>query len=118
MSSLLEKIAEKEQAKNAEYEIQFWRPEPGEIIEGRVTEMGETITENGDAEYFQIEAKGRKFLVFVNAVLHRLLEEEDVQTGDRIAVKFLGLVQSKKSDRKYKDYILVKDNASVSEAEA
>jgi len=110
--SLAEKIKEKEAEKNKGYDVLFWRPEEGEILEGVVTEMGETITENGDAEYLQLSTDdGKKFMVFINSVLHRLIEQEDVKTGDRIAVKFLGLVQSKKTKRKFKDYILVKDDS-------
>ena len=109
--SLVEKIKEKEAEKNKGYNVLFWRPEPGEIIEGEVIEMGETITENGDAEYVQICADdGKKFMVFINSVLQKLILSEDVKVGDRIAIKFLGLVKSKKSKHKFKDYILVKDD--------
>lgn len=114
--SLLEKIKEKEAEKNKGYDVLFWRPEEGEILEGVVTEMGETITEFGDAEYLQLLTdNGKKFMVFLNSALHRLIEAEDVKTGDRIAIKYLGLVQSKKTKRKFKDYILVKDDGREGE---
>ena len=110
MSSLVDKIKEKEQERNKEYETQFWKPAEGEILEGVVTEMGDTITEHGDAEYLDIETDGgKKFTVFINSVLRKLIAGEDVKVDDRIAIKYLGLVQSKKSNRKFKDYILVKE---------
>lgn len=111
--SLINKIKEKEEEKNKGYDVLFWKPMEGEIIEGEVIEMGETITENGDAEYIQILTEdGKKFMVFVNSVLRKLIVAEDVKIGDRIAIKYLGLVKSKKSKHKFKDYILVKDDPS------
>jgi hypothetical protein len=50
-------------------------------------------------------------MVFLNSILKKLVEAEDVKVDDRIAIKFLGLTQSKKSKRKFKDYILVKDDS-------
>ncbi|MFZ6007212.1 MAG: hypothetical protein ACOYU2_06105 [Nitrospirota bacterium] len=111
--SLIDKIKEKEQERNKEYSVLFWKPEPDEIIEGIVEEMGETITPNGDAEFIQIQTdEGKKIMVFINSILQKLIVQEDVKTGDRIAIKYLGLVQSKKTNRKYKDYILVKDDSA------
>ncbi|MEW6741020.1 MAG: hypothetical protein AB1325_14105 [Nitrospirota bacterium] len=112
MSSLIDKLKEKEQGRNKEYSVLFWKPEPDEIVEGIVEEMGETITPNGDAEYVQIMTdEGKKFMVFVNSILQKLIVQEDVKVGDRIAIKFLGLVQAKKTNRKFKDYVLVKDDS-------
>lgn len=114
--NLIDKLNEKEKAKTEEYSILYWKPEPGGIIEGVVEEVGETITENGDAEYVQIATDdGKKFMVFQNSVLKKLIEAEDVTIGDRIAIKFIGLTQSKKSKRKYKDYILVKEDSEESD---
>lgn len=113
MSSLIDKLNEKEKARTEGYSVLYWKPQEGEAIEGIVEEMGTTITENGDAEYVQIQTdEGKKYMIFVNSVLHKLLEVEDVKTGDRIAVKYLGLVQSKKTKRKYKDYVLAKADDS------
>jgi hypothetical protein len=112
MSSLIDKIKEKETEKNSGYEVQYWKPTEGETIEGIVTDMGNTITEYGDAEYLQIETDGgTKVMIFLNSILQRQVESEDVKVGDRIAIKYLGLVQSKKTKRKYKDYVLVKDES-------
>jgi hypothetical protein len=110
--SLADKIKEKEQERNKEYDILFWKPVEGDVLMGTVEEMGSTITEHGDSEYIQIQTdEQKKFMVFLNSVLQKLVEQEDVKTGDRIAIKFLGLVQSRKfKTKKYKDYILVKDD--------
>ncbi len=117
--SLMDKLKEKEEEKNAGYDVLFWKPEPGEVIEGAVTEMGETITEYGDAEYLQVETEdGKKFMVFLNSVLRKQTVAEDVKVGDRVAIKYLGQVQSKKKNRKFNDYVLVKDEPSESEEAA
>lgn len=109
--SLMDKLKEKEQERNKEYSILFWKPQEGEIIEGTIEEIGETITEYGDSEYVQIPTDDqKKYMVFINSVLKKLVEAEDVKVGDRVAIKYLGLSQSKKTKRKYKDYILVKDD--------
>jgi len=111
----MEKLKEKEEQRNKEYETQFWKPTEGEILEGKVVEMGDTITEYGDAEYLDIEtADGKKYTVFLNSVLRKLVVEEDVKVDDHIAIKYLGLMQSKKKNRKFKDYVLVKDDSEKS----
>ncbi len=112
--NLMDKLKEKENERQKGYDILFWRPNENEVIEGTVVEMGETITENGDAEYLQMETGNGetgtgKFMIFINSVLRQMIVAEDVKVGDHIAIKFLGLVQSKKTKRKYKDYVLVKD---------
>lgn len=106
MSELMEKLREKEQKMT--YSTTYWRPSEGDVIEGVVTDRGETITENGDAEYIQIDTEKGRFMVFLNSVLRHQLEAEGVQKGDTIAIKFLGLVQSKRSRRKYKKYLVAK----------
>lgn len=109
--SLKDKLAEKEKERDQGYEVAFWKPQEGEILEGVVTEFGETITEFGDAEYAQVETEGKKYMVFLNFGLKKQVDAEGVKEGDRVAIKFLGLVQSKKSKRKFKDYLLVKEDA-------
>jgi hypothetical protein len=111
---LAEKLKEKKKAAEKEYDVLFWKPEPGEIIEGVVEEIGTTITGFGDSDYIQIQTEDdRKFMVFCNGVLKRLLDEEDVKVDDYIAIEFKGYVQSKKSkNRKFKDYVLVKADDS------
>ncbi len=116
MGNLIDKIKEKEQERQKEFSVLFWKPEPGQIVEGVVEEIGNTITEHGDAEYVQIATdEGKKFMVFLNSVLHKLMEAEEVKVGDRIAIKYAGLVESKKSKRKFKDFILVKEGSSDSQ---
>ncbi|MBF0558847.1 MAG: hypothetical protein HQL08_08710 [Nitrospirae bacterium] len=116
MNSLIDKLKQKEAEKNKDYEVKFWKPEAGEILEGKVTDMGNTITREGDAEFMQIEIGTGKFMVFVNSVLSRLMEDEGVQIGDTVAVKFLGLIESNKNKkRKFKDYVLVKADTADSD---
>jgi DNA helicase TIP49 (TBP-interacting protein) len=112
--SLLDKLKEKESEIEKGYDVLFWKPEPGEIIEGVVGEIGTTITGFGDSDYIQIQTEDdKKYMIFCNGYLKRLLEEEEVQEGDFIAIKFAGYVQSKKyKTRKFKSYILVKADDS------
>lgn len=119
MNSLIEKIQEKEQARSKEFSVLFWKPEPGEIIEGTIEGTGSMVTEYGDAEYLQIvTADEKKFMVFLNLVLHKIVETEDVKTGDRIAIKYAGMVQSRKSKYMFKNYVLVKsDDTNGNETE-
>jgi hypothetical protein len=75
--------------------------------------MGTTITQFGDSDYVQIATEAGKVMVFANGLLKRLLDEEQVEVGDVIAIKFVGYSQSKKhKNKKFKNYILVKDDSS------
>jgi DNA helicase TIP49 (TBP-interacting protein) len=110
VSSLTEKLKEKKQ-QTKQYEIEYWKPAEGDILEGEVQDIGQTITTYGDSDYIQVlTPDGKKVLAFCNGILKRLLDEENVQIGDVIAIEFLGLAESKKNPkRKFKDYILVVD---------
>jgi hypothetical protein len=111
------KLKEKKQEQSKEYDALFWKPQEGDILEGKVTEIGTTITGFGDSDYIQIETEDqKKYMVFCNGVLKRLLDEEDVNVDDYIAIEFIGYVQSKKSkNRKFKDYVLVKADDAESD---
>lgn len=113
MSKLLEKLKEKEQERqnHSDYSVIIWKPEKGEVLEGTVDEIGHTITDYGDADFISLTTDDeQKYMIFLNSVLSRLVDEEDVRPGDRIAIKYIGMKQSKKSNKKYKDYLLVKDD--------
>lgn len=107
--SLLDKLAEKEKAK--QFDSVFCKLQPGDIVHGEVTDMGSTITQYGESEYIEIKGEdGQKTTVFLNTVLKKQVEEETVKVGNIVAIKFLGEVQSKKNVRKsYKDFVLVKE---------
>lgn len=107
MSTLTEKLKEKK-AKQSN----VWHPEVGEILEGTVSEMGDTITANGDAKYAHIETETGKVTVFLNSVLQKQFEEEQVEEGDTIAIEFLGMVKSQKGKREYKNFCVVKSDAA------
>lgn len=110
--SLTDKLKEKEQENVKEFSTIFWKPKEGEVLEGKVEKIGQTITEFGDKNYLELVTdEGKKFTVFINAVLERLIEKEGVKKGDRVAIKYKGLGLSKKTKREFKDYILVKDKA-------
>ncbi len=103
MSALAEKLKEKKQRQGY-----VWHPEVGEILEGKVSEMGDTITANGDAKYAHMETETGKITVFLNSVLQKQFEEEKVDEGDTIAIEFLGMVMSQKGKREYKNFCVVK----------
>lgn len=106
--SLTEKLAEKEKERQTAVG-NSWRPEPGEVIEGVVGKMGDTITDYGDQSYIELATGLGKVTVWLNSILAEQVEKEDIKAGDSIAVKFIGFKNSKKGNRKYKDYILVKE---------
>jgi DNA helicase TIP49 (TBP-interacting protein) len=111
---LADKLQEKKREQEKEYDVLFWKPQEGDVIEGAVAEIGTTITSHGDSDYVQIQTEDdKKYMIFCNGYLKRLLEEESVQKGDYIAIEFTGYVQSKKyKTRKFKSYVLVKDDSS------
>lgn len=109
---LSEKLREKEKEQDKVYDVLYWKPSEGDVLEGTVTDIGTTITAHGDSDFVQVETdEKKKFMVFCNGLLKRLLDEEEVKKGDYIAIRFKGFVQSKKSKTKrYRNYILVKDD--------
>lgn len=118
--SLIQLIAQKEQERgeHGDFEYKFWKPNPGEIIQGVVDKMGSTITDYGESDYIELDTcNDGKFTIFLNQILVRQVEEEKVTRGDTIGIKYLGLVKSKKSSREYKDYVLVKDTGDYSKEE-
>lgn len=108
--SLTDKLTQKE--KDRDKEGTYWKPAEGDILEGVASDIEDTITANGDAKVMDIEtAEGKTFTIFVNSVLEKQFAEEKVKPGDKIAIKFLGLFPSHKNPkRKFKDYLVVKDN--------
>ncbi len=116
MSDLIAKLKEKEQEKGKK--SIFWRPNPGDILEGRVLAIGSTITSFGDGDYVELETTdGQKITIWLNSILKKLVEQEDVSEGDRVAIKFVGVVTSSKNKKRaYKDYVLVKDTEATEDA--
>lgn len=118
MSSLVDKIEAKERARQREWEINFWRPKDGDILEGTVEDFASTINDRGEwQEMYLRKDDGKLFLLTLGAVLGRLIEEEGVKVGDRVAIKFLGPRVSKRTGRQYKDYILVREEGGEAETE-
>lgn len=109
MEDLIKKLEEKEQKSSAK-SIIYWKPMQGEVLQGVVEEAGSTITVYGEQEYLQLRTEsGQRFLVWVNSVLKHQILSENIEVGDTIAVKYLGIKTSAKNRKKtYKDYVLVK----------
>ncbi len=114
MSVLTEKLKVKKQAIN---DAAFWHPEEGDVLEGELVKRGTTITREGEAEFAEIAAEeGKIVTVFLNSVLIKEFDKEKVEEGDTIAIEYLGKVKSQKSQREYKNFIVVKDNNDQPEA--
>jgi len=114
MSALMEKLKAKEQAKEQSQGRQIWKPAEGEILEGVVTEHATTITPFGEAEYCDIkEDDGKVWTIYPNKILAAQFEAEFVQKGTRVLIKFMGLKNSKKGSRRYKDYLVIVDDITV-----
>ena len=111
--SLDQKLKEKEQERQKNRTI--WKPEKeGEILEGKVTQLGRTITPFGEADFCEImTSEGQVWTVFLNVVLADRFHEENVQKGDTIAIKFAGMKKSKKGKKTYRDFIVVKDSTDA-----
>jgi hypothetical protein len=116
MSALSEKLRVKERARKQSQGRQIWKPNEGEILEGVVIEHAATITPFGEAEYIDIrDDKGQIWTVYANKILGDQIDTESVGKGDRIAIKFLGLEKSKRGNKKYKNYLLAKDDLPATE---
>jgi|GEM_PF-2537365 len=114
MSALTEKLKTKKQAIN---DAAFWHPEEGDVLEGEVVKRGTTITREGEAEFAEIATEeGKIVTVFLNSVLMKEFDKEKVVEGDTIAIEYLGKVKSQKSQREYRNFIMVKDNNDQPEA--
>lgn len=107
--SILEKLQQEEQQRESKFSTYFWKPRPGEVLVGTVTKMGQTITAYGEKEFMDVQAEdGKVYTVFLTPVLQKLTEEKNVQEGQKVAIKFLGIKTSSKNKKKtYKDFILV-----------
>ncbi|MGD0281855.1 MAG: hypothetical protein ABSB95_05790 [Dissulfurispiraceae bacterium] len=102
-------LSEKEIALKKTYNLKYWKPKVGDQIMGVVVEMGisDSLHGDGQQEYLKIsENNGGIYIVFVQSVLARQIEEEDVRVHDKVAIKFLGLTKSQQG-RTYKNYCLI-----------
>jgi len=118
MSKLDQRLKEKEQERARVRTI--WKPEKeGEILEGKVTQLGRTITPFGESPYCEIATQdGQVWTVFMNVVLADRFKEENVQKGDTIAIKFAGMKKSKKGKKTYRDFVVAKDSTGTSKEDA
>lgn len=82
----------------------LWTPEPGDMLAGTVTERGESMSRWGLATYLSVKvevgtlagqplAPGSWYRVYAApAVLKRWLERDQPQIGDRVALRYWGLL--------------------------
>lgn len=109
--SLIDKLEQKEQEKKERDNTLIWKPKEGETIEGTVVNIDTTTNTWGEQKYIEVEtAEGRK-TVFLSKVLQEKAEKESLEAGDKIAIKFLGLVKSIKGSKKYKNFVVVIEHA-------
>jgi len=97
-----------------------WRPQAeGEIIEGTVTEIGKTITENGEREFLKMQTEGGEKMVFLNRSLKKLVSKNMVDEGDRIAIGYVGQVvgTGAHEGKTFKNYMLLKEGGQAGNAE-
>lgn len=115
--TLAEKIEQKEKERQTRFQTIFWKPQPGEVLEGTVRALGTTITTYGEQEYADVEtADGTVYTVFLTRLLQDLFDAEGISEGDRIAIKFVGIKASAKNKNKtYKDFVVVKDEGGETE---
>jgi len=114
MSTLTDKLAAKKAGQG-----ETWKPETiGDILEGKVIELGDTITEYGEAKYAHLETENGKVTVWLNSVLQQQFTDEKVEEGDVIAIEYTGMTKSKNGKRAYKSFVVVKDSEDDNSGEA
>jgi hypothetical protein len=108
-----QRLKEKEQERQKNRTI--WKPEKeGEVLTGKVVQIGKTITPFGESAYCEISTQdGQVWTVFLNVVLEDRFKEEGVGKGDTIAIKYLGTKRSKKGKKTYRDFIVAKDSTDA-----
>jgi hypothetical protein len=113
MANLEQKLHEKERERMKKRII--WKPEKEEVLTGKVLVIGKTITPYGEADYCELATDtGEVFTIFMNAVLSDRFRKENVQVGDLVAIKFLGMKKAKKGKKSYRDFIVAKDSTHPS----
>lgn len=86
-----------------------WRPEPGDIIRGTVTELAWGYSEYGEYPIVILQSNSGGESVAIHAfhtALRQRIEKLKPLSGDPLAVKFLGDVKSKDGKREYKGYLV------------
>jgi len=102
-------LEEKEISMQQTYNLRYWKPtKEGEQIAGKVLERGFTKSNYGSQEFIKIKDGRYVYMVFVTTVLARQLTQEDVQVGQQIGIRFLGVnVSQSNTGKKYRNYVLI-----------
>lgn len=92
-----------------EHDIEGWRPEPNDGVEGVITFVGERQGDYEPYPYLEIDVSNavKKDLVgktvavhAFHTVLKREIADKQPRRGDQIAIRYLGLVKSKSLNSK------------------
>lgn len=80
-----------EEVKKSSGHENWWKFEPGEYLIGRYKEKKQIRTKNGLRWIIVIENEitGKDIVTFLYAVIQKRFEEEGVQFGERVGIKFL-----------------------------
>lgn len=86
-----------------------WRPEPGDVLVGRVAHYDRGVTPYGEVRTCVLEEdNGQRWTVWLSStVLLELFKRERPQVGERIGLKYLG----KHPEHGYHRYRLIVDRA-------
>lgn len=81
-----------------EYQFTGWQPEPGSLVVGQVAYVSEGEGNWGPYPMLAVITRDGEGVMIhgFHTVLRNELERQDPQTGDRIAVKYMGTKPSKK----------------------
>lgn len=91
----------------SENEAQVWKPEAGDALAGRVRSWETGVGQNKDSQFVEItDQAGDRHGVWLSTILAREFEKLNVQVGDVVAIKYLGLKKAQKSGREFKSFNL------------
>lgn len=79
--------------------------EEGDRVEGKFNSI-EVSSMYPDSYALSMDVDGDSKVVFVNNIVYDLINRNNIQKGQEIAVLFVGLKDNAKGTRKYKDYKL------------
>jgi len=88
----------------------FWIPkEEGDFIVGEVAAFRTMTSRFGDGEVMVLknDEDGELWSIFISSVIKTARERENIQVGEHVGIKYLGLVEGENAD--YKDFIVMVD---------
>lgn len=116
MSDLHDALAAREAARQAA-RPPAWKPRPGDVIEGEVTEVGTGTTQYGAREYFRVRTPSGVIHIWVTKGISDEIEGQPRLTvGERLAVKFVGPERTR-AGRRYNRFLLVRGGTGANKKE-